>query len=315
MAPLALGLDVGGTKVAGVLIDEAGSILAQGERPSLADDPDEAVHTVVMLARELVPEGERPVGVGVGAAGMVDFEAGVFRSAPNLSWRELPLAARISEALGLPAVVDNDVNVAAWGEFRFGAARGHREILVVTVGTGIGGGIISGGRLVRGAHGFAGEIGHVIVQPGGPRCGCGNLGCWEQVASGNALGRLGRESAAERPGSAIARLAGSPEQVSGKHVTMAAQAGDHIALHIIREVGERLGEGLAGLANVLDPEIIVVGGGVADVGDLLLGPARRTFRDAIEAPEHRPEVPIVPAALGNGAGAIGAAALALETAR
>jgi glucokinase len=253
------------------------------------------------------------LAVGVGAAGMVDANTGVLRFAPNLAWRELPIAQRIGDALGLPCQVDNDANVAAWGEWRFGAGRGYRHMLLVTVGTGIGGGIVAGRRLFRGAHGFAAEIGHIIVEPNGPLCGCGNRGCWEQVASGTAIGRLGREAVAEHPHSLVAKLAGErPEAVTGQLVTEAAQQGDEVAVGILAQVGARLGEGIAGLVNVLDPQVVVVGGGAIEAGDLLLDPAREAYSGAVEAPGHRPRVPIVPAELGNDAGAVGAAALALE---
>jgi glucokinase len=233
------------------------------------------------------------------------------RWAPNLVWRELPIRDRVSEHLALPCVVDNDANAAAWGEYRFGASRGYRHALMVTVGTGIGGGIVADGALYRGAHGFAAEIGHVIVEPGGPECGCGNRGCWEQVASGRALDRLARLAVESRPDSAIARIAGEDE-ITGRHVADAALEGDPTAANIFEQVGRRLGEGIAGLVNILDPEAVVVGGGVAEVGDLLLAPARNAFLASVEAPDHRPDVPIFPAALGNDAGAVGAAALALE---
>jgi glucokinase len=241
---------------------------------------------------------------------MVDRN-GVMRFAPNVAWREFPLAERIREGVGLPTLVDNDANVAAWGEFRFGAGKGCNDMLLVTVGTGIGGGIVAGGKLFRGGHGFAGEIGHIIVEPGGPLCGCGNLGCWEQVASGRAIGRLGREAAAEHPESLIVELAGGRTgDVTGQAVTAAAMNGDPVAVRILAEVGRRLGEGIAGLVNILDPDIVVVGGGVIEAGELILEPARRAFVDSVEAPEHRPEVPLVPATMGNDAGAVGAADLA-----
>ncbi|MFN2590535.1 MAG: ROK family protein, partial [Actinomycetota bacterium] len=184
--------------------------------------------------------------------------------------------------------------------------------LLVTVGTGIGGGIIADGRLFRGAHGFAAEIGHIIVDPGGPRCGCGNLGCWEQMASGRAIGRLGREAAAAHPdGRLVALAGGDPAGIDGRLVTTAAKEGDPVAIDVLSEVGRRLGEGIAGLVNVLDPDRVVVGGGAIVAGDLLLEPARRAFRHTVEAVEHRPEVPIVAAELENDAGAVGAADLAL----
>src|SRR5918996_736663 len=222
------------------------------------------VETVASLAAELAEGGGEAVGVG--AAGMVEFAAGTLRYAPNLAWREVPLRDLVSERTGLPCVVDNDANVAAWAEYRFGAARGFRHVLLITVGTGIGGGIVADGALFRGAHGFAAEIGHIIVEPDGPPCGCGNRGCWEQVASGRALDRLARAEVERDPSGRIAALAAGDE-VSGRHVSEAAREGDPAAV--------------------------------------------AAFVEAVEAPEHRPEVPIVPAALGNDAGAIGAAALAL----
>jgi glucokinase len=185
-------------------------------------------------------------------------------------------------------------------------------MLLVTVGTGIGGGIITGGKLLRGAHGFAGEIGHIIVEPNGPLCGCGNHGCWEQVAAGRAIDRLGREAALNQPDALFVRLAGGdPAEVRGHHVTEAAFQGDAVAISILAEVGRRLGEGIAGLVNVLDPEIVVVGGGAIRAGEFLLEPARRAYVDSVEGAEDRPVVPLVAAAMGNDAGSVGAADLAL----
>jgi len=305
----AIGIDVGGTKVAALLVAEDGSVLDREERDTPAEDVEGTMETIHEVAAALATKGGESVGVG--AAGMVDFAAGAMRSAPNLAWKEVPIRDLVAERSGLPCVVDNDANAAAWGEYRFGAARGYRHVLVVTVGTGIGGGIVADGELFRGANGFAAEIGHFIVEPDGPQCGCGNRGCWEQVASGQALDRLGRREAERDPGGRIAAL-GAGREVSGRHVSLAARDGDEAAIRIFREVGRRLGEGIGGLVNVLDPEVVVVGGGVAEEGALLLEPARRAFREAVEAPEHRPEVPIIEAALGNDAGAIGAAALALD---
>jgi glucokinase len=306
----AIGIDLGGTKVAGIVMDGGGRILARDERPTPDGDGQGVVDAVHASVAALMGHAA-PVAVGIGAAGMIDFVGGSVAFAPNLPLREVPLRDLVAQRSGLPCVVDNDANAAAWGEYRFGAGRGSRHMLLVTVGTGIGGGMVWDGALYRGAHGFAAEIGHVIVEPNGPPCGCGNLGCWEQVASGQALDRVGRAEAARHPDGAIARQAAGAE-VTGVHVTDAARAGDHAAVGIVEEVGRRLGQGLAGLVNILDPELIVVGGGVAEEGELVLGPARRAFVDAVEAPEHRPEVPILPAALGNEAGAIGAAALALN---
>lgn len=310
--PEAVGVDVGGTKVAALLVDTAGEVLDRTERATpRGDDLEGSVATVVAAARDV--RSDHVAAVGIGAAGLVDFAAGAIRFAPNNAWRETPLRDRVSEALGLPCLLDNDANAAAWAEYRFGAGRGTRELLCVTVGTGIGGGIVAGGRLLRGARGFGAEIGHTIVEPGGPRCGCGNEGCWEQVASGLAIQRLGREAARREPGSKLAALAGGdPERVTGRMVTEAARSGDPVAVGILAEVGRRLGEGIAGLVNILDPEVVVVGGGASEAGDLLLEPARAACRGAVEGRGHRPEVPILAAELGNDAGAIGAATLALE---
>jgi glucokinase len=308
---LAIGVDAGGTKIEGLLVDVGlGTILDRRLVETPAEDAEAATRTIVAVTRQLMVGRDGVRALGVGAAGMVDRD-GVMRYAPNVAWRDFPLRERVRGAVGLPTLVDNDANVAAWGEFRFGAGRDSRDMLLVTVGTGIGGGIVSEGKLFRGAHGFAAEIGHIIVEPGGPLCGCGNLGCWEQVASGRAIGRLGRQAALEHPESVMVEVAGGdPEKVTGVEVTVAARQGDRVAVRILAEVGRRLGEGIAGLVNVLDPDVVVVGGGAIEAGELLLEPARWAFVDSVEAPDHRPEVPIVAAALANDAGAVGAADLA-----
>ena len=306
----AIGIDVGGTKINAFRVTRDGTIVARSSAPTPAHDEERTLATMIRLASALrTPE---VLAVGVGAAGLVDASDGVLRFAPNLAWRDLPIAARMRDALNLPCQVDNDANVAAYGEYRFGAGRGYRHMLLVTVGTGIGGGIVSDGRLFRGAHGFAAEIGHIIVEPDGPLCGCGNRGCWEQVAAGRAIDRMGEREAREHD-STLRRLAGGdPEKVTGRLVTEAASLGDAAARRILAEAGRRLGQGIAGLVNVLDPQVVVVGGGAIVAGDLLLDPARAAFREAVEGPEHRPGIPIVAAELGNDAGAVGAAALALE---
>jgi glucokinase len=306
----AVGIDVGGTKINAFRVARDGEVLDRKSVPTPAEDEEATLSAMIEVARAI--RTDDVLAIGVGAAGLVDVSDGTMRFAPNLAWRDLPIAARMREAIGLPCQVDNDANAAAYGEFRFGAGRGYRHMLLVTVGTGIGGGIVSDGRLFRGAHGFASEIGHVIVEPGGPLCGCGNRGCWEQVASGSAIGRLGREAAREHDHSILRRLAGDPDEVTGAHVTEAAKRGDEPSIRVMTEVGGRLGEGIAGLVNVLDPQIVVVGGGAIVAGDLLLEPARAAFRESVEGHDHRPRVPIVAAKLGNDAGAVGAAVLALE---
>jgi glucokinase len=308
---VAVGVDAGGTKVHGALVDvNEGAILRRYVAATPATDPEATARTIVAVARELMTGRDDVAALGVGAAGMVQRN-GTMRFAPNLAWREFPLRDRIQSAVGFPTLVENDANVAAWGEFRFGAGRGSSDMLLVTVGTGIGGGIVSEGKVFRGAYGFAGEIGHIIVEPGGPLCGCGNFGCWEQVASGRAIGRQGRQAAIEHPESIMVELSGGdPSKVTGPMVTAAAKKGDDVAIRILAEVGWRLGEGIAGLVNILDPDVVVVGGGAIEAGELLLDPARRAFGESVEGPEHRPDVPLVAAVMGNDAGAVGAAELA-----
>jgi glucokinase len=308
----AIGIDVGGTKTAAARVDVDGSVLAREILPTPADDMGATLETMVKTARAVMTSD---VGaVGVAAAGLVESSTGILRFAPNLAWRDAPLVAHLEAELGLPVVADNDNTAAAWGEYRFGAGRGYADVLLVGVGTGIGGGIVSGGKLFRGAHGFAGEIGHIVMDPSGPLCGCGNHGCWEQLASGQAVTRAGRKAVLDRAEtSLVERSGGQADRVTGSMVAEAARAGDMVAVSILTDVGRWLGTGIAGLVNILDPEIVVLAGGVAEAGDLLLGPARAGFRAAVEAVDHRPEVPVVPAELGGDTGVVGAAALVLET--
>jgi glucokinase len=306
-----VGIDVGGTKVAALRVAPGGEVLARAETPTPVEDGSLVVEAMKRVAREVLTPDVSVIGMGV--AGLIDAAGGVVRYSPNLPLRDVPLTSLLGAGLGLPCVLDNDANTAAWAEYRMGAGRGSTDMLFVGVGTGIGGAIVSGGRLVRGAHGFAGEIGHIIVEPGGPVCGCGNRGCWEQMASGRAIDRLGRAAAALHPESALMTLAaGDASVVDGRMVTEAARSGDRAALGVLAEVGRRLGEGMAGLVNVLDPDLVVVGGGATAAGELLLEPARRAMAEAIEGPAYRPSVPLVAATAGNEAGAVGAALLALD---
>jgi glucokinase len=307
----AVGIDVGGTKTAGVRVRSDGTVVARAQRPTPADDEDAICDGMVAVAREVVDASV--AAIGISAAGMVEAGTGVLRFAPNLAWREASLVDRIQGPLGVPTLAENDNTAAVWGEVRVGAAKGYRHVLHIGVGTGIGGGIVLDGKLFRGAHGFAAEVGHVIVEPGGPLCGCGNHGCWEQVASGTAIARAGRAAVERHEHSLIAEMAaGDADVVTGELVADAARKGDPTALGILMEVGHRLGEGIAGLVNVLDVEVVTVGGGASDAGDLLMAPARKSFTMALEAPEHRPEVPVLEAKLGADASAVGAAILALD---
>jgi glucokinase len=308
------GIDLGGTNVRGGVVDESGVIVADrraATRPGASWA--ELVTAMVELVRALAEEYPDTVAVGVGAAGLVTREGAVLY-APNLpGLRRAPLRDALAEELGLPVFVDNDANAAAHGEFVHGAARGARYALVITLGTGIGGGIIARERVIRGAHGFAAEIGHFQIDPNGPMCACGERGHWEAFASGSALGRMGRERATAGGMPAAVALAGGDAAVmTGVHVGDAAQAGDADALEVLSQYAELVAVGLAGLTNILDPDRIVVSGGLVELGETLFAPLRVAFARRIEGSEYRPAVDIVPAELGDRAGVIGAAALARE---
>jgi glucokinase len=295
-SPEAVGVDVGGTKATAVRIGTDAAVRARSSVETPADDVAGVLEAMRGVAAAVMDPAV--VAAGIGAAGLVETASGRLRFAPNIAWRDVDLPAALV-TLGVPVVADNDCTAATFGEHRAGAARGLDDVVYVGVGTGIGGGIVSAGRILRGANGFAGEIGHIVVEPGGIVCGCGNRGCWETVASGSAVTRLGRE-----------RLDPS---IDGYGVAAAAHDGDQVARKILAEVGHRLGQGIAGLVNVLDPTIVVLGGGaVAGAGDFLLQPARAALDGAVEGGEFRPAVPLVPAALGRDGAAIGAALWALE---
>ncbi|PLS76375.1 MAG: glucokinase [Actinobacteria bacterium] len=312
MTTRAIGIDVGGTKCLGVALDGAGSVVAEHRVAT----PDGAEAVLEAIAEVAVALGCGPgVTVGVGVPGLVDGD-GVLAFAANLEGVvDLPVRAALERRLaGVRVTVDNDANCAAWAEHRQGAARGSSYAVLATLGTGIGGGVISGGRLVRGAHGFAGEIGHMVVDPDGPSCPCGKRGCWERFASGDALGGLGRAAVVAGTAPRVAELAGGNlRAVRGEHVTKAAAEGDEPALEVVSRFAWWLALGLANLANLLDPDRFVLGGGLVEVGDLLLTPARTAFAELLQGAEQRPEVPIVAAQMGERAGAVGAALLGAAT--
>ncbi|KWV32211.1 glucokinase [Micromonospora rifamycinica] len=310
---LTIGVDVGGTKVAGGVVDDTGRVLVQARRDTPADDVGKTRDVIIDLVTQLAA-GHQVDAVGIGAAGWIDASRSTVLFAPNLAWRDEPLRDYVSTATGLPVIVENDGNVAAWAEFRHGAAREADDSMVMfTIGTGVGGGIVLGGELVRGAHGIAAELGHMLTVPDGHQCGCGRLGCIEQYASGSALVRFARAGARQEPQRATALLdlaGGDAEAITGPMVTTAAQAGDPISAEAFAQIGRWLGTSLADMAQILDPQVLVVGGGVVDAGDLLLGPTRRSFTDALAQRSRLPVAEIRPAELGNSAGVIGAADLA-----
>ena len=309
---LTIGVDVGGTKVAAGVVDEHGVILARTRRPTPSTSPADVEQTIASVVAELRALHDVEA-VGIGAAGFVDAERSTVLFAPNLAWRDEPLRDEVAKLVGLPVVVENDGNAMAWGEYRFGAGRGETHLVCVTVGTGIGGGLVIDGNLFRGRFGIGAEFGHVQVVPDGRRCGCGQRGCWEQYCSGRALLHEAREIADVQKlwGARLLELGGGrPEGIEAPEVTTAAREGDPAALACFEEVGSWLGQGLADLAALLDPGAFVVGGGVSDAGELLLEPARRTFALTFTGGGARPHPQIRLAELGNEAGLVGAADLA-----
>jgi glucokinase len=308
---LACGIDVGGTKIAGGVVDDTGTILEE----LLVESPATDAHAIEAAIETLVTElrtRHEIAAVGVGAAGYIDRTRSVVLFAPNLAWRDLDLKADLERRLDLPVVVENDANAAAWGEFQFGAGHDVDDLLLVTVGTGVGGGVVLDGSLYRGAFGVGAEIGHMRVVPDGIRCGCGNRGCFEMYASGTALVREVR--AAASAGSLLAadlleRAGGDPGAISGPLITEAARDGDTFAREHLASVGTWLGEGIASLTAVLDPAVVVIGGGVSAAGELLLDPVRQAFATQLTGRGHRPTLEIRRARLGNRAGLIGAADL------
>jgi glucokinase len=309
---LAAGIDVGGTKIAGGVVDESGAIIEELRVESPATDAEAIEEAIAGLVTELRTRHEI-VAVGVGAAGYIDKARAVVMFAPNIAWRDVNLKSELEERVDLPVVVENDANAAAWGEFTFGAGHDVDDLLLVTVGTGVGGGVVLDGELYRGAFGVGAEIGHMRVVPDGILCGCGNHGCFEQYGSGSALVREARSAAGG--GSLLARAlldraGGDPAKITGPLITEAARAGDPFATEQLAALGKWLGEGIASLTAVLDPAVVVIGGGVSEAGELLLEPTRAAFASQLTGRGHRPMLEIRKARLGNRAGLIGAADLA-----
>ncbi len=309
---LAIGVDIGGTKVAAGVVDESGGVLALVRRPTPGDDVSETEAVIAEVVTELTARYD-VVAVGIGAAGWIADDRATVLFSPHLAWRNEPLRDALKGRIGLPVTVENDANAAAWAEYRYGSARGERVVVCVTLGTGIGGGLVVSGVLYRGAHGVSCEWGHMCVVPEGRRCACGNRGCWEMYASGSALARDARELAEVSPVAAhrlLELVEGDPTALTGTDVTLAAREGDPAAVEIFTAMGRWLGRGIADLAAIIDPSVVVVGGGVSEAGDLLLTPARDSFLSTLTGRGFRPAAPIRLAALGPDAGLVGAADLA-----
>lgn len=303
-----VGIDVGGTKAQAVVLDAAGEVIETAQRPTPRGDHslDALVDVLIELAVEVGYDGS----VGVGVPGLVTRD-GVLRAAPNLDGvADFAIAELLSERFGSPVLVDNDATCATVAEWLLGAGAGATDMVLVTLGTGIGGGVVSNGALQRGANGFAGEFGHMVVDPGGPMCPCGRRGCWERYASGSGLAMLAREAATGHRLHDVVRHAGGDAQaVRGEHVQAAAREGDPEALAVIDEFARWVALGLANLTNVLDPELFVLGGGLAAASDLHLEPIRRWYGELLYQPDLRPIPAIEFARWGPLAGAVGAALL------
>ncbi len=308
----AVGVDVGGTKIAAGVVTPDGRILRKAAAPT-PQHQDDVVRHILAIIKDLQSRYPDVAAVGVGAAGMVDWPAGHIRWAPNNSYSDLPLQQLLAEGSGLPTVVENDANAAAWAEATLGAGAGLSNVIALTVGTGIGAGIILNGELQRGGTGIAGEAGHIIVNPdGGEPCGCGATGCLEAVASGTALGRAGHRAAVADPAGRLAELAGTPVNVTGETVYQAAIEGDPTARQLFNQMGYWLGAGIASLVNIFDPQVVILGGGLVTTGDLLLAPTRESYERFVFARPHRKLPALAFAQMGTGAGLIGAALLALH---
>ncbi|MEY4735416.1 MAG: hypothetical protein RL428_751 [Actinomycetota bacterium] len=308
-----IGIDVGGTKVLGGVVTEAGEVLKTSRRDTPREGGSVLTQTIADVARELAAEFDISA-VGLSAAGFVSSDRKTMLATPNIAgWNGVQLDAELTSLINLPVVLENDANAAAWGERTFGAGKGKQNMLMVTVGTGVGGGIIVNGQLLRGAFGVAAEIGHLRVLPEGHLCGCGARGCFEQYASGNALLRHAREAIAASPDLArnlLARGDGTLEGLTGRAITEAAREGDQVAISAFNTTAQWLGAGIASLAVILDPECVVIGGGVVDAGEILLAPTRAAMERYMPFAGKHPYPEIIPATLGNEAGLVGAANLA-----
>jgi glucokinase len=313
-----IGIDIGGTKVLGGVVDEAGSVIHRARRDTPREGGVALTQAIADVALELVQEFTVE-SVGISVAGFISADRKTILAAPNIAdWNGVNLDQELTRRIGLPVVIENDGNAAAWGEFKFGAGRGKENILMLTVGTGIGGGIVSEGKLMRGSFGVAAEIGHIRVVPNGALCGCGALGCFEQYGSGTALLRHAREAIEKQLSegdSESARIIldkgdGTVAGLKGSAITEAGREGDALALEIFQTLGDYLGVGIASLAIVLNPQAVVIGGGVIDAGDILLNPIRESVKRYMPYAGVHPYPEIIAAQLGNEAGLVGVADLA-----
>jgi len=316
MAPFIVGVDIGGTQIRAALSDSEGKIIQRVALPTLAEQgPERVIHRIKQAIRQVAGQHLGEVqAIGIASAGPLDPWQGVIIKAPNLpGWHHVPLREIIEDEFGLPTYVGNDANLAALAEQRFGAGKGARHLIYVTHSTGIGGGIIVDGRLLLGSSGLGAEVGHIVIDIDGPRCGCGNIGCLEAMAAGPAIARKALQAVEAGRETIIRDLVdGDLSRISAKEVGEAAQQGDALGVELIREAGELLGIGLVSLIHLFNPQIIIIGGGVSKAGDLLLEPARAIVRARCMAESYWRDTPIVPAALGDDVGLMGGIALVLS---
>jgi len=310
---LTIGIDVGGTKVLGGVVDEAGKVLTTARKDTPRQGGSALTQTIADVAKELLQQ-HSVASVGVSAAGFVSSDRKTMLATPNIAdWNGVDLDNQLTKLIGLPVVIENDANAAAWGEAKFGAGKNQAHMMMLTVGTGIGGGIVVNGALYRGAFGIAAEFGHMRVVPEGHICGCGARGCFEQYASGNALLRHAREAINASPEVArnlLSRGDGTVAGLTGQAITDAARDGDPVALAAFNTTGQWLGAGIASLAVLLDPACVVIGGGVIDAGEILLKPTRESLQRNMPFAGKHPYPQIIAAQLGNEAGLVGVADLA-----
>lgn len=312
---LAIGIDIGGTKILGGLVDAQGKVLEEVRVPSPAQDPDQMIDTVVGLIQALTEKATDVIaGVGVAAAGFIDADQSNILYAPNLNWRNEPMRERLQKQITHPVFIENDANAAGWAEYKFGAGRGSKDMVMLTLGTGVGGAVIADYKLRRGGFGIGGELGHVRVVQDGRLCGCGRKGCVEQYSSGTAVLKAAQKLAnSQGPmGQRLAELSGESE-LTGHHVYQALLEGDPGALSVVRTAADYLAQAMGTIIAVLDPQVFVIGGGLSEAGDIILDPIRESLGANLPARGFRPEPKIVAATFNNQAGVIGAADLARES--
>jgi glucokinase len=306
----AIGIDIGGTKIAGALVTEAGEIVLEDRVPTPAGSPAEIIDRVVEMIGKLTA-GRDVRAAGVAAAGFIDAEQSMVYYAPNINWRNEPFRQRISERVHLDVTIDNDANAAGWAEFRFGAGRSVTDMTLLTIGTGVGGAVVTGSKLFRGGFGAGAELGHMRMVPDGLPCGCGARGCIEQYGSGRALLRMANEIAnVGGIGTRLAEERAANGELTAEIFTALMTEGDPGALHALAELGDWLGQACASISAVLDPQLFVFGGGVAGAGELLLAPIREAYVRHVPARGFHPEPEFAIAQFINNAGVVGAADLA-----